>query len=94
MLPTAHGFDEFFGNPYHVEELENVDYPKNPELKKKFGPRQKPGSFNLDRVMESVTGPRPIASDTPAPFPLSQRQVTSVVGAAYRAAAQRCVLAP
>jgi arylsulfatase len=41
-LPTAHGFDEFFGNLYHLnaeEEPENVDYPKNPEFKKKFGPR-------------------------------------------------------
>ena len=42
FLPTAHGFDEFFGNLYHLnaeEEPENVDYPKDPEFKKKFGPR-------------------------------------------------------
>ncbi len=41
-LPTAHGFDEFFGNLYHLnaeEEPENVDYPKDPEFRKKFGPR-------------------------------------------------------
>ena len=41
-LPTAHGFDEFFGNLYHLnaeEEPENEDYPKNPEFKKRFGPR-------------------------------------------------------
>jgi arylsulfatase len=41
-LPTAHGFDEFFGNLYHLnaeEEPENPDYPKSPEFKKKFGPR-------------------------------------------------------
>jgi arylsulfatase A-like enzyme len=41
-LPTAHGFDEFFGNLYHLnaeEEPENKDYPKNPEFRKKFGPR-------------------------------------------------------
>ena len=41
-LPTAHGFDEFFGNLYHLnaeEEPENRDYPKNPEFRKKFGPR-------------------------------------------------------
>jgi len=41
-LPTNHGFDEFFGNLYHLnaeEEPENVDYPKNPEFRKKFGPR-------------------------------------------------------
>ena len=36
MLPTNHGFDEFFGNLYHLnaeEEPENVDYPKNPEFR-------------------------------------------------------------
>jgi arylsulfatase len=42
FLPTNHGFDEFFGNLYHLnaeEEPENPDYPKSPEFKKKFGPR-------------------------------------------------------
>ena len=42
FLPTVHGFDEFFGNLYHLnaeEEPENVDYPKDPEFKAKFGPR-------------------------------------------------------
>jgi arylsulfatase len=41
-LPTQHGFDEFMGNLYHLnaeEEPENLDYPKNPEFRKKFGPR-------------------------------------------------------
>jgi arylsulfatase A-like enzyme len=41
-LPTNHGFDEFYGNLYHLnaeEEPENEDYFKNPELKKQFGPR-------------------------------------------------------
>ena len=41
-LPTMHGFDEFFGNLYHLnaeEEPENEDYPKNPEFRKRFGPR-------------------------------------------------------
>jgi arylsulfatase A-like enzyme len=41
-LPTMHGFDEFVGNLYHLnaeEEPENFDYPKNPEFRKKFGPR-------------------------------------------------------
>jgi arylsulfatase len=41
-LPTAHGFDEFFGNLYHLnaeQEPENPDYPKNPEFKKKYGPK-------------------------------------------------------
>jgi arylsulfatase A-like enzyme len=42
FLPTVHGFDEFFGNLYHLnaeEEPECEDYPKNPDFKKKFGPR-------------------------------------------------------
>ncbi|MGA7983441.1 MAG: arylsulfatase [Chromatiaceae bacterium] len=42
MLPTNHGFDEFYGNLYHLnaeEEPEYADYPKDPEFKKKFGPR-------------------------------------------------------
>ncbi len=41
-LPTMHGFDEFFGNLYHLnaeEEPELPDYPKDPEFRKKFGPR-------------------------------------------------------
>jgi arylsulfatase A-like enzyme len=38
FLPTAHGFDEFFGNLYHLnaeEEPENPDCPKDPEFRKK-----------------------------------------------------------
>ncbi|MEA1976797.1 MAG: arylsulfatase [Chloroflexota bacterium] len=44
-LPTVHGFDEFFGNLYHLnaeEEPENVDYPPEedfPNFTKMFGPR-------------------------------------------------------
>src|SRR6202012_1171801 len=41
-LPTNHGFDEFYGNLYHLnaeEEPELPDYPKNPEFRKKYGPR-------------------------------------------------------
>lgn len=41
-LPTVHGFDEFFGNLYHLnaeEEPEDPDYPKDPRFKKLFGPR-------------------------------------------------------
>jgi len=41
-LPTNHGFDEFFGNLYHLnaeEEPELEDYPEDPEFKKRFGPR-------------------------------------------------------
>lgn len=41
-LPTVHGFDEFYGNLYHLnaeEEPEHPDYPKDPEFRAKFGPR-------------------------------------------------------
>jgi arylsulfatase A-like enzyme len=41
-LPTVNGFDEFFGNLYHLnaeEEPELPDYPKDPAYKAKFGPR-------------------------------------------------------
>ena len=42
MLPTNHGFDEFFGNLYHLnaeEEPEHYDYPKDPDFRKRYGPR-------------------------------------------------------
>jgi len=41
-LPTEHGFDEFYGNLYHLnaeEEPEETDYPKNPAFRAKYGPR-------------------------------------------------------
>jgi len=41
-LPTMHGFDEFFGNLYHLnaeEEPEDPDYPKDPAFRENFGPR-------------------------------------------------------
>nr|WP_246184850.1 arylsulfatase [Paracoccus aestuariivivens] len=42
FLPTAHGFDEFFGNLYHLnaeEEPENRNYPQDAAFREKFGPR-------------------------------------------------------
>jgi arylsulfatase A-like enzyme len=42
FLPTVHGFDEFFGNLYHLnaeDEPEHPDYPKGTEFRLKFGPR-------------------------------------------------------
>ena len=42
FLPTVHGFDEFFGNLYHLnaeDEPEHPDYPKNPAFRAQFGPR-------------------------------------------------------
>jgi len=57
-LPTNHGFDEFFGNLYHLnaeEEPENEDYPKNPEFRKRFGPRGVIHSYADGRIED--TGP-------------------------------------
>jgi arylsulfatase len=42
FLPTVHGFDEFFGNLYHLnaeDEPEHPDYPKSPAFRAQFGPR-------------------------------------------------------
>src|SRR5215472_2487329 len=42
FLPTVHGFDEFYGNLYHLnaeEEPELSDYPKDPAFREKYGPR-------------------------------------------------------
>jgi arylsulfatase A-like enzyme len=57
-LPSNHGFDEFFGNLYHLnaeEEPENADYPQNPEFKKKFGPRGVIHSYSDGKIED--TGP-------------------------------------
>lgn len=58
MLPTNHGFDEFYGNLYHLnaeEEPEHPDYPKDPAFRKKYGPRGVLHSFSDGRVED--TGP-------------------------------------
>jgi arylsulfatase len=42
FLPTVHGFDEFFGNLYHLnaeEEPEQRTYPRDPKYREMFGPR-------------------------------------------------------
>jgi arylsulfatase len=60
-LPTNHGFDEFFGNLYHLnaeEEPELLDYPdpeKYPNFKKKYGPRGVIHSYADGRIED--TGP-------------------------------------
>ena len=57
-LPTAHGFDEFFGNLYHLnaeEEPESEFYPKDPEFHKKFGPRGVLHTYADGRIED--TGP-------------------------------------
>jgi arylsulfatase A-like enzyme len=58
FLPTNHGFDEFFGNLYHLnaeEEPEDPDYPKNPEFRKHYGPRGVIHSYADGRIED--TGP-------------------------------------
>ena len=58
MLPSNHGFDEFFGNLYHLnaeEEPENEDYPKDPAFRKKFGPRGVIHSYAGGKIED--TGP-------------------------------------
>ncbi len=58
FLPTNHGFDEFFGNLYHLnaeEEPETYHYPKNEEFHKKFGPRGVIHSYADGRIED--TGP-------------------------------------
>ncbi len=58
FLPTNHGFDEFFGNLYHLnaeEEPEDIDYPRDPAFAKMFGPRGVIRSYADGRVED--TGP-------------------------------------
>ena len=60
FLPTVHGFDEFFGNLYHLnaeEEPELPDYPKDPKFKEQFGPRGVLHCWATD-VDDSTTDPR------------------------------------
>ncbi|MBK5096290.1 MAG: arylsulfatase [Gemmatimonadetes bacterium] len=57
-LPTAHGFDEFFGNLYHLnaeEEPETYYYPKDPDFRERFGPRGVIHSYSDGRIED--TGP-------------------------------------
>jgi arylsulfatase len=56
FLPTAHGFDEFFGNLYHLnaeEEPEDPDYPTQPWFKAKFGPRGVIHSYADGRIQDT-----------------------------------------
>lgn len=56
-LPTVHGFDEFFGNLYHLnvsEEPEQADYPKTEEFKNTYGPRGIIESYASDKYDDTV----------------------------------------
>jgi arylsulfatase A-like enzyme len=62
FLPTNHGFDEFYGNLYHLnaeEEPELPDYPKDPAFRKKYGPRGVIHSFADGKGGQTIedTGP-------------------------------------
>jgi arylsulfatase len=57
MLPTNHGFDEFFGNLYHLnaeEDPEQYDYPKDPRYREQFGPRGVIHSWATDKDDKTV----------------------------------------
>ena len=67
MLPTNHGFDEFYGPLYHLnasEEPEHPDYPKNPEFLKKFGPRGVIHSFAPSKRQAKDRGYGPADQET------------------------------
>ena len=56
FLPTNHGFDEFFGNLYHLnaeEAPEDPDYPKDPAYRKRFGPRGVIHSYADGKIEDS-----------------------------------------
>ena len=58
FLPSNHGFDEFFGNLYHLnaeEEPETYFYPKDPEFRKRFAPRGVIHSYADGKIED--TGP-------------------------------------
>ena len=58
FLPTAHGFDEFLGNLYHLnaeEEPESPDYPKSETFRERFGPRGVIHSYADGKIED--TGP-------------------------------------
>ncbi len=60
MLPTNNGFDEFFGNLYHLnaeEEPEMYNYPKDPKFRERFGPRGVIHSWATD-VDDKTVQPR------------------------------------
>jgi len=57
-LPSNHGFDEFYGNLYHLnaeDEPEHPDYPKDPAFRERFGPRGVIHSYADGRIED--TGP-------------------------------------
>ncbi len=65
-LPTVHGFDEFYGNLYHLnvsEEPEQADYPKDPKFVKEFGPRGVIESYSDGKGGQIVTDTGPLTKE-------------------------------
>src|SRR5208337_2892951 len=68
FLPTMHGFDEFFGNLYHLnaeEEPEDPDYPKSESFREQFGPRG---------VLKCVATVTETPGDDPRPLPMKRME--------------------
>ena len=85
FLPTVHGFDEFFGNLYHLnaeEEPENIDYPKDPTFKAAFGPRG---------VFKCVATATPTHRRGSALRPMGQAEVRGHRAAHHRSAWRRSI---
>lgn len=64
-LPTMHGFDEFYGNLYHLnaeEEPEHPDYPDDPAFREKFGPRGVIHSFADGKGGQRIEDTGPLTS--------------------------------
>ncbi len=61
FLPTVHGFDEFYGFLYHLNEIQeplDADYPTDPEWRKRNEPRGMVHSFASDTVSDAPDDPR------------------------------------
>src|SRR5688572_19941294 len=83
FLPTVHGFDEFYGNLYHLnaeDEPEHPDYPKNPEFKAKFGPRgvMKCKASDKDDATEDPRFGRVGKQTVEDPGPLTKKRMETV----------------
>lgn len=81
-LPTRHGFDEFYGNLYHLnaeEEPENADYPKDPAFLKNFAPR---GVLKATAKSAEKDSPRGSVAPTPGDVvdtgPLTRKRMETV----------------
>lgn len=75
-LPTVHGFDEFYGILYHLNAMEEpyeYDYPKSPNFKKNFGPRNIISSVatnvydSTDNARWGMVGKQKITDEGPLP---------------------------